>query len=130
VIKLVVLKAGPLPTIGVTRYAVVNGKADSRVDRIAPLNAREDMLYRVKLDLHGDDYALTVQDQLVDAWSEPRLMHGGIGFFTARGEDSRLRWVQVTHQYDMLGRLCAYLAPFNFSQVAGISQTTGGSWQQ
>ncbi len=27
VVKLVVLKPGPLPTIGVTRYAVVNGKA-------------------------------------------------------------------------------------------------------
>ena len=55
VVKLVVLKPGPLPTIGVTRYAVVNGKADSRVDTIAPIDAREDMLYRVRLDVHGDD---------------------------------------------------------------------------
>src|SRR5262249_33126931 len=31
VIKLVVLKPGPLPQIGITRYAVVNGRADSRV---------------------------------------------------------------------------------------------------
>jgi hypothetical protein len=131
VIKLVVLKGGPLPTIGVTRYAVVNGKADSRMDRIAPIDAREDMLYRVRLDVHGDDFALTVQGQLVDAWSEPRLNHGGIGFFTARGEESRLRWVQVTHQYDMLGRLCAYLAPYNVTQPSsGITQASTGSWQQ
>ena len=124
VIKLVVLKGGPLPTIGVTRYAVVNGKADERVDRIAPLDAREDMLYRVRLNVYGDEFALTVQGQLVDAWSEPRLAHGGIGFFTSRGEESRVRWVQVTHQYDMLGRLCAYLAPYN------ITQASTGSWQQ
>jgi hypothetical protein len=113
VVKLMVLKPGPLPTIGVTRYAVVNGIPDSRSDVIVPIDARNDMLYRVRMDVRGEDFSLTVQGQMVDAWSEPRLMRGGIGFFTARGEESRLRWVQVTHQYDMLGRLCAYLAPYN-----------------
>jgi hypothetical protein len=123
VIKLMTLKTGPLPTIGVVRYAVVDGKADSRVDTIAPLDARSDTLYRVRVDVRGDDFALSVQGQMVDSWTEPRLKRGGIGFFSARGEESRLRWVQVTHQYDMLGRLCAYLAPYN------IPSTTG-SWQQ
>jgi hypothetical protein len=122
VVKLMVLKSGPLPTIGVVRYAVVDGKADSRVDTIAAIDARTDMLYRVRLDLHGDDFALSVQGQMVDSWSEPRLRRGGIGFFSARGEESRVRWVQVTHQYDMLGRLCAYLAPYNVP-------TASGSWQ-
>jgi hypothetical protein len=122
VIKLQVLKSGPLPTIGVVRYAVVNGKADSRVDTIAPIDARSDMLYRVRLDVRGDDFALSVQGQMVDSWSEPRLRRGGIGFFSARGEESRLRWVQLTHQYDMLGRLCAYLAPYNVP-------TASGTWQ-
>jgi hypothetical protein len=123
VIKLMTLKTGPLPTIGVVRYAVVDGKADSRVDTVAPLDARSDTLYRVRVDVRGDDFALSVQGQMVDSWTEPRLKRGGIGFFSARGEESRLRWVQVTHQYDMLGRLCAYLAPYN------IPSTTG-SWQQ
>jgi hypothetical protein len=123
VIKLVVLKSGPLPTIGLTRYAVVNGKAQDRADTVVPVDARQDMLYRVRLDVHGDDFALSVQGQMVDSWSESRLTHGGIGFFTAPGEESRIRWVQVTHQYDMLGRLCAYLAPYNMT-------STNGSWQQ
>jgi len=122
VVKLVVLKPGPVPTIGVTRYAVIQGVAQNRVDTTAFINAREDMLYRVQMDIHGDGFALTVQGQLVDSWSEPRLRKGGVGFFTARGEASRLRWVQVTHQYDMLGRLCAYLAPYNIP-------STNGGWQ-
>ena len=54
-------------------------------------------------------------------WSDSRLKRGGIGFFSPHGEESRVRWVQVTHQYDMLGRLCAYLAPYNIA-------TTNGSW--
>ncbi len=73
VVKLEVLKPGPLPTIGVTRYAVVNGKADSRKDTVVPIDARPDMLYRVRMDVHGDDFALTVQGQMVDRWTEPRL---------------------------------------------------------
>jgi hypothetical protein len=121
VMKLVILKPGPLPTIGVTRYAVIDGKAQNRVDTLAPIAARPDMLYRVDLNVHGDTYLLAVQGKIVDSWSEPRLTRGGIGFFSPRGEESRLRWVQVTHQYDMLGRLCAYLAPYNIP-------TTNGSW--
>jgi hypothetical protein len=121
VVKLVVLKPGPLPTIGVSRYAVIDGKAEPRKDTIAPIDARPDMLYRVTLNVHGDTFLLTMQGKVVDSWTDSRLKRGGIGFFSARGEESRLRWVQVTHQYDMLGRLCAYLAPYNFS-------TTNGSW--
>jgi hypothetical protein len=122
VVKLVVLKPGPVPTVGVTRYAVIHGVAQDRADTVAYINARDDMLYRVGMDVHGDTFALTIQGQMVDSWSEPRLRKGGVGFFTARGESSRLRWVQVTHQYDMLGRLCAYLAPYNIP-------STNGSWQ-
>jgi hypothetical protein len=129
VVKLVVLKAGPLPSIGFTRYAVVNGKADSRVDTVVPVDAREDMLYRVRMDVKDNDFSLSVQGQQIDAWSEPRLTRGGIGFFSARGEESRLRWIQVTHQYDMLGRLCAYLAPYNFSSTGNGITSTSGSWQ-
>jgi hypothetical protein len=121
VMKLVVLKAGPLPTLGITRYAVIDGKAQNRVDKLAPIDARPDMLYRVSMDVHDDTYLLAVQGKIVDSWSEPQLARGGIGFFSPHGEESRLRWVQVTHQYDMLGRLCAYLAPYNIP-------TTNGSW--
>ncbi|HEV2202775.1 MAG TPA: hypothetical protein VGR73_23395 [Bryobacteraceae bacterium] len=121
VIKLVVLKPGPLPTIGVTRYAVIQGKPQNRVDSLAPITALPDMLYRVSLDVHDDTYLLSLQGKVMDSWSEPRLRRGGVGFFAPRGEESRLRWVQVTHQYDMLGRLCAYLAPYNIP-------TTNGSW--
>src|SRR5262249_8990103 len=69
VVKMMVLKSGPLPTIGLTRYAVINGKADSRSDTVIPVDARTDTLYRVRLDLHGDDFALSVQGQMVDSWS-------------------------------------------------------------
>jgi hypothetical protein len=96
------------------------------------------MLYRVRMDVRDDSFVLAIQGQMVDAWSEPRLKKGGIGFFSARGEGSRVRWVQVTHQYDMLGRLCSYLAPYDQSAVVLPTETTtkmnstknNGSWQR
>jgi len=121
VIKMVVLKPGPVPELGITRYAVIQGKAQNRVDTVAAINARADMLYRVNLNVRDDTYLLTLQGKVVDTWTEPHLRSGGIGFFSQRGEESRLRWVQVTHQDDMLGRLCAYLAPYDISK-------TNGSW--
>ncbi len=121
VIKLVVLKPGPRTTVGLTRYAVIHGKAVDRVDTVVPMEAQPDTLYRVRLELDGDDFSLGIQGQMVDTWSEPRLPRGGVGFFTAHGEESRIRWIALTHQYDMLGRLCAYLAPYE-------TPTTNGSW--
>ena len=120
VIKLVVVKPGPMPAIGLTRYAVINGKSVDRHDVNIPLSARADTVYNVHMDVHGSDFSVEVQGQMADSWTETRLPRGGIGFFTASGEASRLRWMQITHQYDMLGRLCAYLAPYD---------TTNGSWQ-
>jgi hypothetical protein len=121
VIKLVVLKPGPRTTVGLTRYAVINGKAVDTVETVVPMEAQPDTLYMVRLELAGDNFSLNIQGQMVDTWSEPRLPRGGIGFFTVHGEESRIRWVAMTHQYDMLGRLCAYLAPYE-------TPTTNGSW--
>jgi hypothetical protein len=125
VVKLVVEKPGPVTTLGLTRYAVINGRAVNRVDSAVPFDARPDMIYRVKMDVHDDSFSLAIQGQMVDAWSEPRLKHGGIGFFSARGEASRVRWLQVTHQYDMLGRLCSYLAPYDLSAAGALSRDGG-----
>jgi hypothetical protein len=119
VVKIVVLKPGPLTTLGVTRYAVIDGVAQNRVDTAVHVDARPDMLYRVEMKVHDSTFALTIQGQMTDSWSEPRLPKGGVGFFNARGEESRIRWVQITHQYDMLGRLCAYLAPYDISNTNG-----------
>jgi hypothetical protein len=110
--KFVVVKPGPLPLIHMVRYTVIHGKEGPRVEKPLPLNVRPDMLYRVQVNVQGDDFTIMAQGQVVDFWSDHRLQHGGIGFFCNRGERARLRWVEVSHQYDALGRLCAYLAPY------------------
>ena len=110
--KFVVVKPGPLPIVHMVRYAVINGKEGPHVDKPLPMTVRSDMLYRIQVNAHGGDFTIMAQGQVVDFWSDNRLSHGGVGFFCNRGERARLRWVEVSHQYDALGRLCAYLAPY------------------
>ena len=121
-IQLAVLKPGPVPTIGVTRYAVINGKAQNQVTTPLLMSARSDTVYRVSLDVDGDRYQLSVQDQRVDSWSEPKLRQGGIGFFSEPDAASRIAGLQVKGQDDMLGKLCAFLAPSVTSYRASLSE--------
>jgi hypothetical protein len=121
--KIEIVKPGPLPTAVLVRYAVIDGKEDRHVQLPLPISVRNDTIYNVRVDVHGSELTTFIQDQIVDSWTDTRLKTGGIGFFSARGEQARLRSIAVSHQFDALGRLCAYLAP-------GGIQTANGSVKQ
>jgi hypothetical protein len=106
----------------VQRYPVLQGRAEPVKSRRLTVPVQTDTLYRVQVSVHGNDFALMVQDQMVDSWSDARLPRGGIGFFSAKGELARLRWVGVWHQYDTLGRLCALLAPSTVERETGVNR--------
>ncbi len=118
--KFVVQKPGPLPLVDMVHYAVINGKEGAHVHKPLPMTVRPDMLYRVIVDVRGSDFTVMAQGQVVDFWTDHRLKHGGIGFFANHGERARLRWVEISHQYDALGRMCAYLAPYG---IGGGNET-------
>ena len=111
VVKLIVAKPGPLPVMQMVRYTVIHGKEGPKQHKPLPFATRTDMMYRIRLEARGRDFVMYAQDQVVDAWSDGALKKGGVGFFCGKGEQARIRWVEVTHQYDRLGRLCAYLTP-------------------
>ncbi len=113
--RLEITKGGPIPTVELVRFAVVNGRAGPRKSTPLPFQGRLDTIYRVAVEARGTDFVTTVQGQVVDVFTDDRLARGGVGFYTEAGEDARLRWVEVSHQYDFLGRLCAFLVPYNVS---------------
>ena len=120
-VKLVVVRPGPLPEVHVVRYAVIGGKEGPKVEKPLPFVVRADMLYRIRVDVRGSDFAIRAQDQIIDFWTDDRIPRGGVGLFCARGEKARVRWLEVSHQYDTLGRLCAYLAPYGIEGRNGIN---------
>lgn len=117
--KIVLLKSGPLPKAAIMRYAVIDGKQDKAVQLALPIAVRSDSFFRVRVEVRGQNFTTAVQDQVVDFWSDGRLSKGGVGFFSEKGERARLRWVEVSHQHDTLGRLCAFLAPYNIQSGDG-----------
>ncbi|MGC4048633.1 MAG: hypothetical protein QM757_03785 [Paludibaculum sp.] len=111
--RIVITRAGPLPQASVVRYAVIDGKEVGMKTLPLPFPVHSDTLYLVKMEVRGDSFTTYIQSQVVDNFTDSRLEGGGIGFFSPKGDKSYLRWVEVTHQYDVLGRLCALLAPYN-----------------
>lgn len=120
--KISIIKNGPLPVAVVERYAVIHGKVTSQQRRPLPLQVRTDSFYRVQVDVRGDGFTISVQGQVVDYWSDARLKAGGVGFFSAKGEQASLRWVEISHQRDFLGKLCAFLAPYSLPQKEGVTK--------
>jgi hypothetical protein len=111
VTRLQLSNSGPLFSAKLVRYAVIQGKESRRAELPLPLTVHADTVYRVRVRVEGPNFSTWVQGQMVDFWSDEKLRRGGVGLFSAKNEQALVRWVRVTHQQDMLGRLCAYLAP-------------------
>lgn len=122
-VRLAVVRPGPFPSLEVVRYPVIGGREGKHVSHPLPVSIRPDSLFRARILANGDEFTLMVQDQVVDFWSDARFRKGGVGFFCLRGDDARLRWVEITHHDDTLGRLCALIAPYNVAAA-------NGSWEK
>lgn len=117
--KVVLDKPGPLPEASLVRYAVIDGK-ETGLKRIPlPVPIRSDSLLRIRMEVRGETFTTSIHGQVADFWTDRRLSRGGIGFFSGKGEQSRIRWVEVSHQYDILGRLCAWMAPNAMAAAEG-----------
>ncbi len=119
VLTLVVVQSGAVQALTAVHYAVVDGKEVGRVVRQLPPPIPNTSLYRIGIDVQGSDFTLISQGHVVDYWSDGRYVKGGVGFFSGKGGKARVRWVKVSHQYDLVGRLCALLTP-NDGQIREI----------
>ena len=117
VARLEIVKPGPVPSVELIRWKVVQGKAGPKTAIPLPFAVRMDTIYRVRMDVQGNDFVTMVQGNVVDVFSDKDHPRGGVGFYSDPGDDARLRWVEVSNQYDFLGRLCAFLVPYNVSNA-------------
>jgi hypothetical protein len=108
--KLVASKPGPSAVYSIVRYAVIDGHQKSRIQLPLPITASSKTMFRVRQEIRDAQFSTYLDGQLVDTWSDATLARGGVGFFADPGESSYIRWVEVTHNDDPLGRLCSYLS--------------------
>ena len=109
--RIAVLKPGPLPVMALERFETVDGQAGRRVQVPLRVILHNSAPFRVQVRISEDEFATLINGQMVDFWSASRFPCGGVGFFNEPGARARLYWVKVTHQDDLVGKLCAYLAP-------------------
>lgn len=110
VAKLLLEGSGAMPALAVERYAVIAGRFSRPVFNRLPQRFQSDTMYRVHLEVRGEAFALYVQGNLIDYWSDPRLAKGGVGLFCSSGEHARVAWVRVSHNTDSMGRMCSLLS--------------------
>jgi hypothetical protein len=109
-VQLKTTKRGPLPTVTIVRWAVIDGKESDKHEIPLPLNVTADTLYHVGLDVKGQSFTLMVQGKLVDSWSDERFETGGAGFFGGKGDRALIFNLRLSHQDDAIGKLFAALA--------------------
>jgi len=102
--------SGAMPAIALERYAVVSGLATRPVVTRFPQHFQSDTMYRLHMEVRGDAFALYIQGNLMDYWSDSRLGSGGVGLFCSPGERARVAWVRVRHNRDSIGRMCSLLS--------------------
>ena len=108
--KLVASKPGPAAVYSIIRYAVIDGHQRLKIQLPLPITASSKTMFRVRQEIRNSQFTTYLDGRLVDAWSDATLTRGGVGFFADPGEAAYIRWVEVAHNNDTLGRLCAYLA--------------------
>jgi hypothetical protein len=114
VAKLTIARPGPLPIVDLVRYPVTNGKEGPKVSVALPFAVLNDTLYKVEMNIRGDQFRASVNGHVVDSWSDGQLRAGGVGFVSGKGEAARVRWIRVSDHDDMIGRVCSYLSARNY----------------
>lgn len=108
--KLTISRPGPLPSVDLVHFRVMNGVVGPQISRPLPFTVRNDTLYNVQFSVKGDQFVARVNGVLVDFWSDNSLASGGVGFSSGAGEAARVRWLRVSDKDDFIGRVCSIIA--------------------
>ena len=74
-----------------TRFAVINGKEQPRVQIPLPMALRLGPVYNVRQDVRGNTFITSIQGQKVDQWVDRQIPDGGVGLYSEAGERSNLK---------------------------------------
>lgn len=119
--KISVLQPGPLPTMALIRYRVLDAQQTPPVQVPLRILLHNESTFRVQMRVSGSDFTTFINQQQVDFWTDERFPSGGVGFFCDKGSRARLYWVRIAHQDDLLGKLCSFFAPNDLPR--------NGSWK-
>jgi hypothetical protein len=86
VAKIEKLKPGINPVVAFVRYAVIDGKNETRIEKLLPMKVRVDTGYKIRFDAEGSKFTVWVLGEKIDEWEDPRLGSGGLGLYSEGDE--------------------------------------------
>lgn len=84
--KLEIVTPGRDPVVVLKRFAVIDGRDRDPYQLPLPGTYRLDTIYKVRVDVLGDEFTTWVQDRKIDRWNDARLGAGSLGLFSEAGE--------------------------------------------
>ncbi len=102
-----ILRPGAVSGAVIERYGVEGGQTFARTELPIPLALNRNQPYRIATLVAGPRYTTLIDGKVVDEWSDPRLVKGGVGFFAADGEQAVLRWASFRERKSIWDRFAS-----------------------
>ena len=106
--KFNVLSPGLRPVISMAHYPVHNGRKGVKTETPLSVMVHNNTAYHVEVAVTKNHFAVSIEGEEVDSWTDDTPASGGVGFFSEATEQARLYWVKVYKNDDWLGRLCGF----------------------
>jgi len=118
--RLNVSGSGPNQRLSFERWTVKEGRVTRR--QTMPIQSNLGTVTKVKIHMEvtGNTFATTLQDQAIDVFTDSTHPSGGIGLFSGDGDQPRIYRIELTHQHDFFGKLCSFLAPHPITKAGTI----------
>jgi hypothetical protein len=79
------------------RTTVVGGVPEPVVSKAVTVSSNARTALAVRTVVKGKEFAVFLEGQAVDKWSDDRLPIGGVGFGSTADDRARLYWMRLTH---------------------------------
>jgi hypothetical protein len=108
--KIVITKPGPLPNAGLVHYVMMNGREWDRVVLPLPVTLERGVNYRIRMSVQDERFVTYLNGQVISSWSDKRLHHGGVGFFSEEDDSQKVSWVSLSERDSLLGRMLSHFS--------------------
>jgi hypothetical protein len=105
--RIKIIRPGAVSGAQLIRYGVESGRVFARTELPLPLPLERGRSYRVATLVAGTRFTTLIDGKVVDEWSDPRLVKGGVGFFAADGEETVLRWASFRERKSLWDRFAS-----------------------
>ncbi|MCX6608611.1 MAG: hypothetical protein NTV52_34170 [Acidobacteria bacterium] len=118
--RLNVSGSGPNQRLSFERWTVKDGRVTRRQTMPIQSTLGTATTIKIRMEVTGNTFATTLQDQAIDVFTDSTHPSGGIGLFSGDGDQPRIYRIELTHQHDFFGKLCSFLVPHPITKAGTI----------